>query len=260
LIEYNAGGKAHSECVVRVEGSVARITLNRPEKRNALNSALLEGLAESLKRAGEDESARVVVIGGAGQDFCAGMDIVMLRETADAGVLEHLESARKLADLYSAMRHHRLPVVAAVHGRALGGGCGLATACDVVLAAESAQFGYPEVNIGFVPAIVTSLLRRSVGEKQAFELLTRGEPIGAAEACRMGLVTRVYPDAEFESRVAAYVGALADKPASAIGLTKRLLHHIDGLPFQAALEAGVEINALARMTEDARRGFRSFGK
>ncbi len=151
-------------------------------------------------------------------------------------------------------------MVAAVQGRALGGGCGLANACDVILAAESAQFGYPEVNVGFVPAIVMSMLRRSVGEKRAFDLLVSGEPVGASEALEIGLITGVYPDAEFESSVEAYVANLAAKPATAVSLTKKLLYEIDGMPFLAAMESGVRMNALARMTEDARRGFERFAK
>src|SRR5262249_43487642 len=145
---------------------------------------------------------------GAGQDFCSGMDIGLLRETNDGGILQHMELAESLGNIFRSLRRHPKPIVAAVMGRALGGGAGIATACDVVLAAESAHFGYPEVKIGFVPAIVMSMLRRSVGEKKAFDLLTSGEPIGASEALSIGLITRVYPDAEFKTRVDAYVSEL----------------------------------------------------
>ncbi len=239
-----------------VTGAVVRITLNRPEKRNALNDAMIASLTEALPRA----SARMVLISGAGPDFCSGMDLRQLQETADAGVEKHLQSAAALAELYRALRRHPQPVVAAVRGRALGGGCGLANACDVILASESAQFGYPEVNVGFVPAIVMSMLRRSVGEKRAFDLLVSGVPVGAREAREIGLITRVYPDAEFEAGVEAYLAQLADKPPTAVSLTKKLLYEIDGMPFHAAMEAGVRMNALARMTEDARRGFERFAK
>lgn len=242
----------------QVAGAVARITLNRPEKRNALDDAMIANLTDALAEARSE--SRVVLISGAGHDFCSGLDLRQLQESAHAGVEEHLASAQALAEVYRALRRHPQPVVAAVRGRALGGGCGLANACDVILAAESAQFGYPEVNIGFVPAIVMSMLRRSVGEKRAFDLLVSGEPIGALEALEIGLITCVYPDPEFEAGVEAYVENLADKPATAVSLTKKLLYEIDGMPFQAAMEAGVRMNAVARMTDDARRGFERFSK
>lgn len=242
----------------KTDGAIARIILNRPEKRNALNDELIEVLSDTLALAAEDEQARVVLISGAGKDFCAGADLEALDRTAGAGVLDHLATARKLADLFLAIRHHPKPVIAAVHGRALAGGCGLATACDVTLATEAAQFGYPEVKIGFIPAMVMAILRRSVGEKKAFDLLASGEPICAAEAERIGLITRAIPRDAFEAEVEKYVHALAAKPASAIALTKSLLYHMDGMTFDAAIEAGARANALARMTDAARQGIERF--
>jgi methylglutaconyl-CoA hydratase len=244
----------------RLTGAVARITLNRPEKRNAINERMIEELSRSLSLTAMNKAVRVVVIGAAGEDFCTGMDIATLQESSDADVLKQMESARSLANLFRAFRAHPQPVIAAVRGRAFGGGCGIATACDVVLAAESAQFGYPEVKIGFVPAMVTSLLRRSVGEKRAFDLLAGGDPISARAARDMGMITKMYHDPEFEAKVEEYVGALAEKSVSAVALTKQLLHDIDGMTFDTALETGIKVNAIARMTEDARRGFERFTK
>jgi methylglutaconyl-CoA hydratase len=199
-----------------------------------------------------------VLLTGAGQDFCAGADLAALDRAAEAGVLDHLSTARELADLFLAMRRHPKPVVAAVRGRALAGGCGLATACDIILAAESAQFGYPEVKIGFIPAMVMAILRRSISEKQAFELLTTGDPVGTVYAQSIGLINRVFPDEIFEQSVEAYVELLAARPASAVSLTKSLLYHIDGMTFDAAIEAGARANALARMTVDAKLGISKF--
>jgi methylglutaconyl-CoA hydratase len=241
-------------------GAITRITLSRPEKRNAINEKLIGELREALEKSSGDVNARVVLLAAEGPDFCAGMDLQMMAESQDADAQEFLKAAERLADLYQSFRDHPKPMIAAVRGRALGGGCGLALACDVVLAAESAKFGFPEVNIGFVPAIVTVLLRRTVGEKQAFELLTSGEPVEARRACELGMITRVYPDSEFDASVEAYVAKLAAKSASAIGMTKELLYAIDGMSFEAALEAGAEMNAIARMTEDAKRGFERFAK
>jgi methylglutaconyl-CoA hydratase len=240
------------------EGAIARITLNRPEKRNALNDEVIGGLKDSLALAAEDQQVRVVLLSGAGQDFCAGADLAALDRAAEAGVLDHLSTARELADLFLAMRRHPKPVVAAVRGRALAGGCGLATACDIILAAESAQFGYPEVKIGFIPAMVMAILRRSISEKHAFELLTTGDPVGTVYAQSIGLINRIFPDEIFEQSVEAYVELLAARPASAVSLTKSLLYHIDGMTFDAAIEAGARANALARMTDDAKLGIRRF--
>ena len=242
------------------EDGVARITLNRPEKRNALHPDLIAGLKDALASSAEDEEVRVVLISGAGQDFCSGADLAMLDRAAEADVMDHLAAARELADVFLAMRRHPRPVVAAVRGRALAGGCGLATACDLILANESAQFGYPEVKIGFIPAIVMAILRRSISEKRAFEMITTGEVINAEQAHEVGLINRVYADAEFEASVEDYVAALAAKSATAVNLSKNLLYHIDAMNFDAAIEAGVHANALARMTADAKRGIERFVK
>lgn len=241
-------------------GDVIRVTLNRPEKRNAIDEGMIAELRAAIEKAAAGADIGVVLLTGEGPDFCAGMDLAMMAESGNDGALDFLESAQRLADLYRAFRDHPKPIVALVKGRALGGGCGLAMACDAVLAAESATFGFPEVNIGFVPAIVMSLLRRSVGEKRAFDLLASGEPVHAREACDLGIITRVYPDSDFDASVAAYAAALAAKSASALGLTKKLLYTIDGMSFDAALDSGTLVNAIARTTADARRGFEQFGK
>jgi methylglutaconyl-CoA hydratase len=245
---------------VEIDGAVLRLTLNRPEKRNAIDELTISESRAAIDGVSGNADIRVVAIAGQGPDFCAGMDLAMMASSNNAGALEFLESAGQLAGLYRALRHCPKPVVAAVKGRALGGGCGLAMACDAILASESALFGFPEVNIGFVPAIVMSLLRRSVGEKRAFELLASGEPVRAGEAYDLGMITRVYPDSDFDASVAAYVTALAGKSASAVSLTKKLFYSIDNMSFDAALEAGAQVNAIARTTADARRGFEQFGK
>jgi methylglutaconyl-CoA hydratase len=246
------------------ESGVARIALNRPEKRNALNAELIAGLWDALDRSAKDPAVRTVLITGAGKDFCAGLDLVPLHVSNDAGndagPVEHMESARRLANVLLAIRRHPRPVVAAVQGRALGGGAGIASACDLIVAAESASIGYPEVKIGFVPAMVAALLRRAVTEKRMFELLVSGEALPAQEAKAMGLINQVFADAEFEPRVEGYVRELAAKSATALSLTKQLLYHTDGMTLEKAIEAGVQMNALSRTTEDAKRGFAEFLK
>jgi methylglutaconyl-CoA hydratase len=239
----------------QVEQGIARITLNRPEKRNALNSELIAELKKAIAA-----SDRMIVLAGAGNDFCSGADLSGLHKQAEANVLDHLASARELADLFIAMRRYPHPIIAAVRGRALAGGCGLATAADIILAAESAQFGYPEVNIGFVPAMVMAILRRCVSEKHAFELITTGDVIGAQTAFEYGLVNRVFADETFDVDVQAFAARLASKSASALMLSKQLLYHLDGMSFEAAIEAGVQTNAISRSTEDCKRGIERFLK
>src|SRR5918997_645888 len=247
-----------SPVIYAVEGHVALVTLNRPEKRNALNDELVGGLKEALRDADARAEVRAVLVTGAGADFCSGADLSALRKISEGSVGDNLEDARSLMELYALVRRVRVPVVAAVRGRALAGGCGLATACDVVLAAASARFGYPEVKIGFVPAMVMAILRRNVSEKRAFELVTRGQEISAAEAERAGLVNHVFGDEEFESRVERYVADFERVSPTAVALTKRLLYQMDGLTFDAALQTGADLNAIARMTEDCRAGVARF--
>jgi methylglutaconyl-CoA hydratase len=253
--------KKKSQAVIyAVEGTVALLTLNRPEKRNALNDALINHLKEFLRKADANEAVRVVVITGAGADFCSGADLAALQKISESSVTENLEDAQSLMELFALIRRVRVPVVAAVRGRALAGGCGLATACDLVLATRSARFGYPEVKIGFVPAMVMAILRRNVSEKRAFELITRGAEISADEAERVGLVNQVFDDEQFEIEVENYVAGFERVSRSAVMLSKRLLYHMDGMTFDAALQAGVDVNAIARMTEDCQQGIARFLK
>lgn len=239
---------------------VATITLNRPEKRNALDDATISDLKDAFSRVASDLLVRVVVLRSAGPDFCAGADLSALQKIAESSVLENRDDARSMMELFQSMRRLPKPIVAAVRGRALAGGCGLATACDLVVATRSAQFGYPEVKIGFVPAMVMAMLRRCVSEKVAFELIARGESISADRAAAVGLVNLVVDDDGFEDGVTEYVAGLARASASAIALSKYLLYQIDGMSFDAAISAGADLNAVARQTDDCKRGIARFLK
>jgi methylglutaconyl-CoA hydratase len=240
-------------------GGVARITLNRPDKRNAITGEMMAALRDALQRANDDSIVRVLLIRGAGQDFCAGLDLSEVLKGAEDESAS-MASARRLGDLYIAMRRHPKPIISAVQGRALGGGAGIATASDLILAAESARFGYPEVKLGFIPAIVATMLRRAVNERQAMELALTGEPLSAPRAYAMGLINRVYPDAEFETEVERYVAALAEQSATAMSLSKALLYQTDGISFEASIEVGVQANVQARRTDDFKRGVERFLK
>jgi len=239
---------------------VARITLNRAEKRNALDEELIGEIRHALSQSAGDAAVRVVLLTGAGPDFCSGMDLAALERVSRASVIENLADARRLGDLFVEMRHHPRPIVAAVRGRALAGGCGLATAADIILAGESAQFGYPEIRIGFVPAMVMAILRRSVSERRAFELLATGTVITAQKAAEIGLINRVFADDLLEDEVERFAVELASRSASALSLMKSLLYQTEGISFEAAISAGVQTNTLARLTEECRRGVEEFLK
>jgi methylglutaconyl-CoA hydratase len=242
------------------EGSIGRVTLNRPDKRNALNDEMIDGLKAALSAADENESVKAITITGNGKDFCSGADLSALQKISEASVVENADDARSLMELFLQIRQLKVPVIAAVRGRAIAGGCGLATACDIVLASSSARFGYPEVKIGFVPAIVMAILRQNMSEKRAFELITRGVEIGAEEAKQLGLVNQVFKDETFETDVTTYVQGFEKTSKAAVSLTKSLLYQIDGLALLEAWETGVDVNVIARMSVDCQKGIANFLK
>jgi methylglutaconyl-CoA hydratase len=245
--------------LVSVSDGVATLTLNRPDKRNALDAETVRTLHESILAMDRTGDVRVMVLRGAGPDFCAGADLEQLeRIAAGADPLENIADATALGDLFIAMRRAAKPIIAAVHGHAIAGGAGLATAADLIVASESATFGYPEVKLGFVPAMVTALLRRSVGEKIAFEMITLGTTLSAPDGARLGLVARVFPDDHFGPESETFVREMAARSSSAIQLCKRLLYGIDGASFESAIAHGAEVNAIARATPDCREGVRRF--
>ena len=245
---------------VRVEtvNSIARLVLDRPDKKNALDAAMLAELHAGLEGAASDPAVRVLAIEGAGKDFCAGADLEALGAMVDASPKEHRRDAESLARVFRRLRSIEKPIVAIVRGRALAGGCGLATACDIVLAAESASFGYPEVRVGFVPAMVMTMLRRLVGERRAADLVLTGRVLDAREALAIGLISRVAPDASLDAEAERLLGELAAMPPGALARTKRLLYDLDGLGFDEGLTLGAERNVEARMTGEFRDGVQRF--
>ena len=246
--------------LVTLAGGVLTLMLNRPDKRNAIDTAMIDALLAALERADLDAEVRVVALRGAGRDFCAGMDLNELLASADHTVEQNREAALHFGALFVRMRQIPKPVVAVVQGRALAGGCGLATGCDLVLAAESAQFGYPEVQRGFVPAIVMTLLRRAVGEKIAFDLAATGRLLDASEAAAVGLVSRVYEDADFEEQAGDVLRALAGTSPSALAFTKQQFYQLDGLRFEDGIRLGADVNAVSRSTPDFRAALAAFLK
>jgi len=237
---------------------VLTLTLDRPDKRNALSVAMVEALHAALDRADLDADVRVVMLRGAGKDFCAGADLDELLASAGLTLAENEATALRLGALFGRMRTLPKPVLAVVHGRALAGGAGLVTACDIAVAGAGAQLGYPEILRGFVPAMVMTLLRRAAGEKTALDLVLTGRLLGAEEARVAGLVSRVVPDAELERQAATLANALAAASPSAIALTKQLFYQLDGRSVDEGVALGARINALARQTPDFRAAITQF--
>ena len=243
---------------ITTDGTTRTIELYRPDKRNALNDELIAELKSALRKVHDEAGLRAVVIRGAGKDFCSGADLAAIQKIAGATYEENLEDAASLGELFTLMRQVRVPIIASVQGRALAGGCGLAFGCDLVIAAESARFGFPEVKIGFVPAMVAAIVRRNLGEKKTFELLTRGNEFGAAEAIRLGLINAVVPDDQLMVRTSEFAAVYGNISGVAVSLTKSLLNSLDGLDFGAAVSKGAEVNATARMSEDCKMGIARF--
>ena len=246
--------------LLAAQGGVLTVTLNRPEKKNAIDTPMIAGLLGAIERADLDAEVRVVALRGAGADFCAGMDLNELLASADKTVEQNRQAALRFGEIFIRIRKLPKPVVAVVHGRALAGGCGLATACDLLVATESAKFGYPEVQRGFVPAIVMTLLKRTVGEKVAFDLAATGRILSAPEAAELGLVSRVYEDSDFEEQVGEVLRALAASSASALAFTKQQFYQLDGLRLEDGIRLGADVNAVSRTTPDFRATLQAFLK
>lgn len=239
------------------DGLIGRITLARPDKKNALDRVTADELAEALFALSESPVS-VVAIDAEGPDFCTGADLSALENMLDAPRQDQIDDAKALGHVFHTIRRMEKPVVALVKGRAYAGGAGLASACDIVLAHEEARFAYPEITIGFVPAIVMTMLRRSVGEKHAFDLVSTGRVLKAEEAKSIGLVSRVFAAKEFDQLSRSVLEQLADAPPSAMAATKTLFYKLDTLSFIDGISAGIVANADARATPAFREGVKRF--
>lgn len=245
---------------VRLEkrGDIGRVILARPEKRNALDRAAAEELFAAFQHFESDNQVRIVQLTADGDDFSAGADLEALGRMMNEPSDVQRQDAEALGRVYLAIRALMKPVVCSVRGRALGAGAGLVLSCDLVLAHQDAEFGFPEVRIGFVPAMVMTMLRRTIGEKNAADLVLTGRVINAEEAGNIGLVSRVVPAATFDADVDAVTAGLASSSATSLALTKWLLYKLDSLSFEDGIAAGIVTNVEARATEDFKQGLRRF--
>jgi methylglutaconyl-CoA hydratase len=234
------------------------LTLNRPDRRNALSRRLIAAMTEAFDRVCDDAAARCVILTGAGNAFCAGMDLAELQESLAAGGEQSpvWEDALRLATLYDRIYTLPKPTIAAVNGAAVAGGAGLVSVCDLALAVPEARFGYPEVRRGLVAAMVMPHLLRHVGERMARHLLLTGELIDAEEACRTGFINAVVPAEQLLSRALNWAHSVAEGGPNALARTKELLH---GFSHQAmSLEEAAKASAAPRLTEECRQGLEAF--
>jgi len=237
----------------------AYITLNRPEKRNALHPDLVSELKKALNESATDNEVKVVVIQAEGKAFCAGADLAYLQDLQSNTYEENLQDSNHLRELFELIYHFPKPVIAKVQGHALAGGCGLATVCDFIYAAEEAKFGYTEVKIGFVPAMVLVFLIRKIGESRASELLLSGELISALKAQKIGLIHEVCTIENLNEKVETLASSLIqNNSGESMKLTKKLIKSVQNLPLDKSMDLASETNANARATTDCKKGISAF--
>ena len=246
----------------QLEHRICTITLSRPDKHNALDDLMISELTAAFQMAQRDVDVKVILLKREGESFCSGADIATLQRIMKYDFNQNQEDSNNLMRLFLQIYTQRKPVIAVVQGNALEGGCGLATVCDIVVASkETARFGYTEVKIGFIPAIVLFFLVRRVGEGRARELTLRGNIISAEEACRIGIVNFVVPETEIDQYSLSLAEEIAKNcSASSLGLIKELLSRIHGMSVADALSYAANLNALTRMTDDCKKGIDAFLK
>ena len=248
---------AYNTLKLDISGDIATITLNRPEKRNAISTEMMEDILAALGEI-EMSAARVVILTGAGRAFCSGMDLEALKALATQSPMDNLEDSRRLARLFRRIWSFPKTTIAAVNGAAIAGGCGIATLCDFTVSVPEAKFGYTEVRIGFIPALVSVFLTRQISEKYARDLLLTGRIIEAAEAQRLGLVTQIVPAEELMAAAQKLAGILLACSPTSLLKTKKLLCDFAAAELDRELELAIVENAQIRSTADFREGLSSF--
>jgi len=248
-----------ADLLVRDDGPVRTLTLNRPERRNALSHALVADLRAALDDAAGDDRVRVLVLRGEGKAFCAGADLDAMRALQTASTPENLADSAHLAGLFRQMVTHPKPIVGRLHGAAIGGGCGLAAACDIAVAEEGLKIGFTEVRLGFVPAIVMVVALRRMGETAVRDLMLTGRLVDGLEAARLGLVAHAVPADRLDDAVDALAHGLAtETSASAVALTKAMLACVPGMGLDEGFTYAAQTNALCRTTPDFQAGIAAF--
>jgi methylglutaconyl-CoA hydratase len=247
----------HSTLQLAYEGKIAILTLNRPEKRNAISFELIDDLVRSLEEVAKSD-AIVLILTGAGKAFCSGMDLDNLKGLLGRTPEQNLQDSQTMVRLFRSLYEFPKVTIAAVNGPAIAGGTGLALLSDFTLAVPDSKFGYTEVRIGFVPAIVSTFLLRQIGEKQARDLLLTGRIFGPEEALRLGLINEIVPPEDLLARARQLAASLMENSASSLRATKQLLTEHARMELDVHIEAAVRENAAIRQTADFREGISAF--
>jgi methylglutaconyl-CoA hydratase len=252
---------AYSHLITTRDGAVEHLTLNRPEVRNAFNEHVIVELtawAAAAREAAAQGGLRVVVLAGAGKTFCAGADVAWMSKTANYTEDENLRDAMAMSRMFAALDNLPVPLVGRIHGAALGGGAGLAAVCDIVVADEQALFGFTEVKLGILPAVISPFALAKIGRSAARELFLTGARFSAARAREIGLVHQVVPSNELDSAVNAYVRDLLSGGPEAIAAAKALVPHVWGRPLEGAMTVTAAAIAARRVSKEGQEGLRAF--
>lgn len=245
--------------LIEIKDRIAYITLNRPDKKNALNSELVKSLKVEITKAANNDAIKVIILKGAGTTFCAGADLEYLQQLQKNSYEDNLADSNSLKELFELIYFLPKIVIAQVEGHAIAGGCGLANVCDFTFSVPEAKFGYTEVKIGFIPAIVMTFLIRKIGEQKARELLLSGNLIDVNEALKINLVTKTFDKETIENEVFNFANKLClENSGSSMAQTKLMIANIQTMPILEALNYASTENAKARNSEDCKKGINAF--
>ncbi len=240
----------------KAENNIGIIALNRPEKRNALHPDLVKQMKDKLKEIERDENIKVLIITGVGKAFCAGADLSYLDKLREYSSIENEKDSRELAELFLMIYNFPKPIIAAVNGAAIAGGCGLASACDLIVANEQSKFGYPEVKIGFIPAMVSIFLIRKIGEGFANQLFLSADVINGKRAYEIGFVNYLYNNV-LDGAIEVASNIISNS-AYSLNLTKKMIKTVSQLSIEDAVEYCIGLNTISRSSKDFKNGLENF--
>lgn len=248
----------YNKIIIESDNYTKKIILNRPDKRNSLDEEMIKEITQTFNEFSNDTETRSIVITGAGENFCSGLYLDYLQKISEYDIMENKADSARFKNMLLAIYNCSKPVIAMVDGYALAGGCGIASACDIIVCSDKSQFGYTEVKIGFIPAIVMVFLLKRVSEAHAKELLLTSKFITGEEACRIGFVNKVVPQSELEKYVKRLCDDFKKLPQNSITLTKEMFRNVSEMSFESALEYAVDLNAITRMTDECKHGIMNF--
>ncbi len=249
---------SYNKILTEEKDNTVKITLNRPEKRNSLDEEMISELTDAFGKFSDDKNTRSIILTGSGGNFCSGLYLDYLQKISEYDILENKADSQKFRNMLLSIYNCRKPVIAMVDGYALAGGCGIASACDFIVSSDKAQFGYTEVKIGFIPAIVMVFLLKRVSESHAKDLLLTSKFITGQEAYRIGFVNYVTSHSGLEEFTYNLCMDLNKIPSSSLCLTKEMFRNVASMSFESSLEYAVDMNAITRMTQECRHGVMNF--